>query len=95
MRIAQSVGEILREQVTLELECVDRLYLNVYVPQLQYAAGVAAFLKRQRGAQVVSTALVRPMTEAFVAAIKERTALTRMSPASMQSGSSPRRCCLR
>ncbi len=70
MRIAQSVGEILREHVTLELECLDRLYLNVYVPQLQYAGGVAAFLKHQRGAHVVSTALVKPMTEAFVAALK-------------------------
>ncbi|MGH2411781.1 MAG: hypothetical protein ACRDGS_15675 [Chloroflexota bacterium] len=70
MKIAQSVGEILREHVTLELESLDRLYLNVYVPQLQYASGVAAFLKHQRGARVVSTALVKPMTEAFVGAIK-------------------------
>ncbi|HWE64182.1 MAG TPA: hypothetical protein VHB98_20925 [Chloroflexota bacterium] len=70
MKIAQSVGEILREHVTLELACLDRLYLNVYVPQLQYAGGVAAFLKTQRGAQVVSTALVKPMSEAFVANIK-------------------------
>ncbi len=70
MKIAQSVGEILREHVTLELESLDRLYLNVYVPQLQYAGGVAAFLKTQRGAKVVSTVLIKPMTEAFVAAIK-------------------------
>jgi hypothetical protein len=70
MRIAQSVAEILRNHVRLEVESLDRLYLNVYVPQLQYAAGVAAFLKRQRGAQVVSTALVKPMTAAFVARIK-------------------------
>src|SRR5689334_10537757 len=70
MSIAQSVGEILRDHVTLEVESLDRLYLSVYVPQLQYAAGVAAFLKHQRGARVVSTALVRPMTEAFVAALK-------------------------
>lgn len=70
MKIAQSVAEILRGHVSLELECLDRVYLNVYVPQLQYAGGVAAFLKGQRGARVVSTALVRPMTEAFVAGIK-------------------------
>ena len=70
MKIAQSVGEILQGHVTLELECLDRLYLNVYVPQLQYAGGVAAFLKARRGATVVSTALVKPMTETFVANIK-------------------------
>jgi hypothetical protein len=70
MKIPQTVAGILQEHVTLELECLDRLYLNVYVPQLQYAGGVAAFLKHQRGAQVVSTALVKPMTEGFVAAMK-------------------------
>jgi hypothetical protein len=45
MKIPQSVGAILRDHVRLELACVDRLYLNVYVPQLQYAGGVATFLK--------------------------------------------------
>lgn len=35
MRIAQSVGEILRDHVTLALACLDRLYLHVYVPNLQ------------------------------------------------------------
>jgi len=70
MKIPQSVGAILRDHVTLELECLDRLYLNVYVPQLQYAGGVAGFLKDRRAARVVSTALLRPMTDAFVAAIK-------------------------
>src|SRR5947209_17309900 len=70
MKIPQTVAGILQEHVTLELECLDRLYLNVYVPQLQYAGGVAAFLKQRRGARVVSTALVKPMTEGFVAAIK-------------------------
>jgi hypothetical protein len=70
MKIPQSVGTILRDHVALELECLDRLYLNVYVPQLQYAGGVVRFLHEQRGAAVASTALVKPMTEGFVAAIK-------------------------
>ncbi len=35
MKVARSVGEILAEHVTLEVECVDRLYLNLYVPILQ------------------------------------------------------------
>jgi hypothetical protein len=70
MKIPQAVAAILRDHVTLELECLDRLYLNVSVPQLQYAGSVAAFLKERRGAVVVSTALVKPMTEAFVAGIQ-------------------------
>ena len=31
-----------RDHVTLEVECLDRLYLNVYVPTLQRVAGVLA-----------------------------------------------------
>jgi hypothetical protein len=70
MKIPQSVGEILRDHVTLVVECLDRLYLNVYVPQLQYEGGVASFLREQRGAKIASTVLVKPMTEAFIADIK-------------------------
>ena len=34
MSIPRSVAEILSEHVILELEGIDRMYLNVYVPQL-------------------------------------------------------------
>ncbi len=34
---------ILRQQVTLELESIDRMYLNLYVPQLQHERGVVTF----------------------------------------------------
>ena len=40
MSVARTVAEILAEHVTLEIEGIDRLYLNVYVPSLQYAAGI-------------------------------------------------------
>ena len=36
MSLPRSVAEILREHVTLQVESVDRLYLNAYVPRLQY-----------------------------------------------------------
>ena len=39
MKVARSVAEVLAEHTTLTLECVDRMYLNVYVPLLQRAAG--------------------------------------------------------
>jgi hypothetical protein len=35
MTIPQSVAEILRKHATLEVEGIDRMYLNVYVPCLQ------------------------------------------------------------
>ncbi len=43
MSIAQTVTDVLREHVTLEVESIDRMYLNVYVPQLQHERGVVAF----------------------------------------------------
>ena len=38
MKVARSVAEVLAEHTTLTLECIDRMYLNVYVPLLQRAA---------------------------------------------------------
>jgi hypothetical protein len=32
MKIAQTVAQILNSDVTLEVECIDRMYLNLYVP---------------------------------------------------------------
>jgi hypothetical protein len=43
--IGQTVGELLEEKVTLDVEGIDRLYLNLYQPRLQTGAGVAAFSK--------------------------------------------------
>ena len=69
MTLPRSVAEILREHVTLELECIDRMYLNVYVPALQSENGVAAFFKFHRGYPVASSALMDPISKAFVAGI--------------------------
>jgi hypothetical protein len=32
MSISRTVAEVLRKHVTLEVEGIDRMYLNVYVP---------------------------------------------------------------
>jgi hypothetical protein len=45
MSVARSVAEVLKDQVTLEVEGIDRMYLNVYVPQLQREQGVASFFR--------------------------------------------------
>ncbi len=54
MKIPQSVAEILKDHVTLEVESIDRMYLNVYVPQLQREGGIACFLRHHRGHRFVS-----------------------------------------
>jgi hypothetical protein len=68
--IRKSVAEILDHHVTFELEGIDRMYLNGYVPSLQRGGGVVYFMKTHLGARVPSTAMVAPMTDGFVAAIE-------------------------
>jgi hypothetical protein len=64
--IAQTVAQLLEERVTLDLEGIDRLYLNAYQPMLQTGGGVNHFFKQHRGAQVASTTLMAPMSREFV-----------------------------
>ena len=53
--IRKNVAEILQDHVTFELEAIDRMYLNAYVPSLQTGGGVVYFLKHQLGVRVPST----------------------------------------
>lgn len=71
MSITQtSLAEILREHVTLEVESIDRMYLNVYIAKLQRESGASWFLKEQRKLPVPSSAAMAPISRAFVAAIE-------------------------
>ena len=66
MSVARSVAEVLRDHVLLEVEAIDRMYLNVYVPHLQSVGAVVGYLRVHRGQRFASTTAVMPMTEAFV-----------------------------
>lgn len=70
MSLPQSVAEILKEHVTLEVEGIDRMYLNVYIPQLQREGGVASFFRAHRGHLFASSALMDPISKTFVAAME-------------------------
>lgn len=70
MSISQSAAEILKKHVTLELEAIDRVYLNIYVPALQYEQGVVNFFKYHRKQPIPSSVLMGQMTQQFVAAIE-------------------------
>ena len=70
MSIALTVADILKDHVTLEVESIDRLYLNAYVPQLQSEGGVVGFFRRHRGAPFASSALMAPISTAFVGSIE-------------------------
>jgi hypothetical protein len=69
--IARSVAEILADHVTLSVEGIDRMYLNVYVPWLQTEQGVVGFFRKHRGQPLPSAALMNPMSRRFVAALEE------------------------
>jgi hypothetical protein len=68
--VRKNVAEILKDHVTFELEAIDRMYLNAYVPSLQTGGGLVWFLKTQLHCRVPSTAMVAPMSYAFVAAME-------------------------
>jgi hypothetical protein len=68
--IRKSVADVLTQHVTFELEAIDRMYLNAYVPSLQTGAGFAYFLKTQLGVRVPSTLMIAPMSRRFVEAIE-------------------------
>jgi len=55
----------------MELECIDRMYLNAYVPQLTTEAGVAGFVRGYLGHRFASTKQVAAMTESFVQSIMQ------------------------
>lgn len=44
-----TVKEALSGKVTLDLECVDRVYLNGFVQYLQMPGGVVNFIREQKG----------------------------------------------
>jgi hypothetical protein len=70
MTLPRSVADVLTEHVTLEVEGLDRMYLNVYQPRLQTDRGVAAFFRFHRGETFASSALMAPMSTAFIAAVE-------------------------
>ena len=70
MTVARNVAEAIGKHVTQEVECIDRLYLNLCQPRLQTPGGAAWFFRGVRGNPVPSSALMAPMTRDFVAAIE-------------------------
>jgi hypothetical protein len=70
MTVARTVADVLSEHVVFEVECIDRMYLNVYVPQLQYAGGLLGFIHRQLGLPIASTAPLAAVTDAFTTAVR-------------------------
>jgi hypothetical protein len=85
-KLPQTVAEVLGKHVVLEVECIDRMYLNAIVPRLQIVEGALRFIRQQRGAQVPSTNAVEPMTRAFIQAIEQFVRQQQIPLVSFQKG---------
>src|SRR6266550_1957000 len=81
MTLPCTVADVLTEHVVFEVECIDRMYCNVYVPQLQHAGGLLGFVQRHLGFPVASTAPLAKITHdegvVFIGRAQEKTKLFR------------------
>ncbi len=65
-----TIPELLRDHVSLDVECVDRVYLNGYVPTLQTSGALVYFLEQHRGNVVASPVLLGENTRVFVSQVE-------------------------
>ncbi|SRR6266545_1212448 len=64
-----NVETLLRDHVTLQVDCIDRLYLNGYVPTLQRPGNLWWFFKEHRRCPIFSPMLLKKMVDTFLADI--------------------------
>jgi hypothetical protein len=65
-----SIPELLKDHVTLEVECLDRVYLNGYIGQLATSGGLVTFMRQQLGKPIPSPVVLGQITERFRDAVK-------------------------
>jgi len=66
-----SIPDLMKGHITLEVECLDRLYLNGYIGKLATGLGLVMFMREQLGKPVPSPVVLGQITERFRAAVKE------------------------
>jgi hypothetical protein len=65
-----SIPELLNGHVTLEVECLDRLYLNGYIGPLATSGGLVTFMREQLGKPIPSPVVLGQVSEKFRDAVK-------------------------
>jgi hypothetical protein len=70
MTSVTNINEVLEGHVGLDLTCIDRLYLNAYVPTLQVAGQVVTFLTAHLGYSIPSPALLEKIGNRFRREVK-------------------------
>jgi len=65
-----TAGELLDGHSVLDIECLDRIYLNAYVPVLQSSGQVVAFMTQHLGKPIPSPALMEHIGMRFRRAVE-------------------------
>ena len=69
MAATVTVNDVLDGHVVLDLECLDRIYLNGYVPNLQVGGQVVSFLTQHLGNPIPSPAILEKIGTGFRRAV--------------------------
>jgi hypothetical protein len=65
MAVVRTVPELLDGHVVLDVQCLDRIYLNGYVPNLQVGGQVSNFMRGHLGYDIPSPAVLERIGTAF------------------------------
>jgi hypothetical protein len=65
-----TVSELLADHVGLDVECLDRIYLNGYVPNLQVGGQVVSFMTQHLGNPIPSPAIMEKIGTSFRRAVR-------------------------
>src|SRR6266542_4401900 len=71
MAAAVTVNDLLDGHVALDVECLDRIYLNGYVPNLQVGGQVVSFMMQHLGCPIPSPAVMEKIGTRFRRAVSE------------------------
>ena len=66
-----TIPELLDGHVTLEVECLDRVYLNGYIGKLATGLGLMVFMREQLGKPMPSPVVLGQISETFREAVKD------------------------
>jgi hypothetical protein len=69
MAATVTINDVLDGQVDLDLDCLDRIYLNGYVPNLQVGGQVVSFMTAHLGNPIPSPAIMEKIGTAFRMAV--------------------------
>ena len=65
-----NIASIIRDHVVLSIRCLDRLYINGYLPRLQTSGQLAYFMMEHLGKPIPSPVLLHHLRERFVGSLQ-------------------------